>query len=245
MFDFFSGRFAELQGLPLHPLIVHVVVILVPVSAIAMMVAIAVPKWRPWLQWFALTGLIIGGLGTYVAKLSGDSLSAAVGLPTFHAEWGNNLVPLVLGLLALSGLWIWLNRTTSWRRAERICAGLVSLFSLATVGMTYVVGHSGAEAVWKDTLTQARVAPASAAAVTSPITMTEVAQHATPLDCWSVVEGQVYDLTDFVGRHPAGPFAVEEMCGTDATEMFNSEHAGQAEPESWLAVFRIGQVAEQ
>jgi hypothetical protein len=242
MMDFLSGRFAELQGLPLHPLVVHLVVILVPLSAVAMLVAIAVPRWRPRLQWIALAGLVVGGVGTYLAKLSGDSLAAAVGLPTFHAEWGNNMVPLVAALMAGSGLWIWLNHLAKWRPARFVAAGVVSLLAVSSVAMTYVVGHSGAEAVWQDTLTEARQAPA-AAEVTSPIPLAEVARHNTPEDCWTVVEGQVYDMTDFIARHPAGPAGVVEMCGVDATESFNGEHAGQAEPESWLAVFRIGELA--
>lgn len=53
----------------------------------------------------------------------------------------------------------------------------------------------------------------------------------------------VYDLTDFIARHPAGAQAVVEMCGIDATEDFMSEHAGQAEPQGWLDVFQIGVVA--
>lgn len=243
MMDFLSGRFAELQGLPLHPLVVHLVVILVPLSAVAMVVAIAVPKWRSRLQWLALAGLTIGGVGTYLAKMSGDSLAAAVGLPTFHAEWGNNMVPLVVVLLAASGAWIWLNHLAKWRVARRGVATIVSVLAVGSVAMTYVVGHSGAEAVWEDTLAEARQTPASAADVSSPIPLSEVARHNTPEDCWTAVNGQVYDMTDFIARHPAGPAGIIEMCGVDATEIFASEHAGQAEPESWLAVFRIGQLA--
>ena len=86
MFDFMSGWFDEIRGLPLHPLVVHAVVVLVPISAIGMVVAMAVPRWRSPLQWYALVGLGVGAVGTYLAKISGDSLSAAVGLPTDHAN---------------------------------------------------------------------------------------------------------------------------------------------------------------
>lgn len=242
MFDFLSGRFAEIQGLPLHPLAVHAVVILLPLSAIAAVLAIAVRRWRPWLQWVALIGLIIGTVGTYIAKLSGDSLAAAVGLPTFHAEWGNNLVPAAFLLLALTGAWIWLSHLTRWPVLRRVVAGAVTLVSLSTIGLTYIVGHSGAEAVWADSLAEARVPPPTAVTAPQPITMTEVALHNTVDDCWSVVDGQVYDLTEFVTRHPVGPSQIEEMCGVDATEAFSGEHAGQAEPEGWLDVFRIGEL---
>lgn len=32
----------------------------------------------------------------------------------------------------------------------------------------------------------------------------EVSQHATPADCWIVVDGQVWDVTDFLEEHPGG-----------------------------------------
>ena len=147
------------------------------------------------------------------------------------------------GVMGVAGRWIWLNHLPKWRPARHVAAGVVSLLAVGSIVMTYVVGHSGAEAVWQDTLAEARQAPASATEVASPITLSEVAQHNTPQDCWTAVEGQVYDLTDFVARHPAGPAGVVSMCGTDATTLFNGEHAGQAEPESWLAVFRIGELA--
>lgn len=234
------GLFQQIQGLPWHPLVVHAVVILVPLSALALLAAIAVPKWRRPGQWFALTGLIIGGIGTYVAKLSGDSLSAAVGLPVFHAEWGNNMVALVAALIAVTGLWIFLEHLGGRRLLERVTAGLAALLGVATVGMTYVVGHSGAEAVWAGTYEQAKQPPATVRLGT--ISMAEVERNNTPQSCWSVVDGTVYDLSQFIARHPAGAGPVVDMCGKDASGSFNGAHEGQGEPEEWLAVFRIGQL---
>ncbi len=243
MLDFLSGRFAELQGLPLHPLVVHVVVILIPLSALGMIVSIVIKRWRPWLQWLSLTAMAVGFVGAYLAKLSGDSLAAAVGLPAFHAEWGNNLLPLVAAMLAVSGLWIWLNHLDRWHIPRLISAALLTVAALASIGMTYVVGHSGAEAVWEGQLAQARKPPAASSTIQGPIPMQVVAQYNTPEGCWSVVNGEVYDLTDFIARHPVGPSQIKGMCGKDATEQFNGEHGGQAEPEGWLEVFRIGQLA--
>ena len=36
------------------------------------------------------------------------------------------------------------------------------------------------------------------------ISASEVAKHATPEDCWIVVNGKVYDLTKFAPNHPGG-----------------------------------------
>lgn len=36
------------------------------------------------------------------------------------------------------------------------------------------------------------------------ISASEVAKHATPDDCWILVNGKVYDLTKFAPNHPGG-----------------------------------------
>ena len=35
-------------------------------------------------------------------------------------------------------------------------------------------------------------------------TLSEVAQHASKDDCWAIISGDVYDLTEFINRHPGG-----------------------------------------
>lgn len=37
------------------------------------------------------------------------------------------------------------------------------------------------------------------------ISVAEITKHATPDDCWIVVNGKVYDLTTFAPNHPGGP----------------------------------------
>lgn len=32
----------------------------------------------------------------------------------------------------------------------------------------------------------------------------QIATHSNPRDCWLVIEGQVWDLTEFVPEHPGG-----------------------------------------
>lgn len=245
MFDFMSGWFDEIRGLPLHPLVVHAVVVLVPISAIGMVVAMAVPRWRSPLQWYAVTGLGIGAVGTYLAKISGDSLSAAVGLPTDHADLGNRMVPLSIAMFVIAAAWIALRRLDRPHMrmlAQRSLGVVGGILAVVLVGLTYLVGNSGAQASWSGTLEEARRPPAAAATATPPIPFTDVERRNTAQDCWSVVDGVVYDLTAFIARHPAGASDIEEMCGTDASEEFNGTHSGQAEPEEWLAVFRVGEL---
>ena len=60
-------------------------------------------------------------------------------------------------------------------------------------------------------------------------TLSEVAQHASKDDCWAIISGDVYDLTEFINRHPGGD-EILRACGTDGTTLFNSRQTqdGQA-----------------
>ncbi|MDO5495534.1 MAG: cytochrome b5 domain-containing protein [bacterium] len=70
--------------------------------------------------------------------------------------------------------------------------------------------------------------------------MEEVAAHAAPGDCWTVVEGIVYDLSGYNTAHPGGAGRIEAMCGIDATEDFSSFHDGSRRAEAILAEHAIG-----
>lgn len=36
------------------------------------------------------------------------------------------------------------------------------------------------------------------------VSVTEIGKHNTPSDCWLVVDGQVWDFTEFHQEHPGG-----------------------------------------
>lgn len=71
-------------------------------------------------------------------------------------------------------------------------------------------------------------------------TMAQVQAANSASKCWSVVSGNVYDLTSWIGQHPGGASAIKAMCGVDATSAFQGQHGGQARPVSELAGFKIG-----
>jgi uncharacterized membrane protein YphA (DoxX/SURF4 family) len=74
------------------------------------------------------------------------------------------------------------------------------------------------------------------------ITMAQVAAHNSSASCYTVVNGNVYDVTAWISEHPGGSGAIKGMCGIDATDTFTGKHGGQARPESELAKFKIGAV---
>lgn len=231
------GTWADLSGLPGHPLIVHSVVVLLPVTSIWVLVA----SWKADL--FMKTGRMLYGIsvlsavGVIAAKSSGDSLSAAIGLPGDHAEAGNRLVAVSIAL-AGSVLAMWAIRIL-WARRYALVAtrALASVIAIGTLPLTYIAGHTGAESVWEAEYAKAQE-PISRETVT--FSMDEVSRRNTADECWTVVEGAVYDMTTFIKRHPAGSGDIIDMCGKDASDDFLGEHEGQGEPEKWLDTLKIG-----
>jgi hypothetical protein len=83
---------------------------------------------------------------------------------------------------------------------------------------------------------------ASASGGATTYTMADVKKHATANDCWSVVDGIVLDLTQWIPQHPGGPSVIQAMCGTDGTTLYNSQHQGSedaAQVASQLALGRL------
>eukprot|EP01046_Picozoa_sp_COSAG06_P007092 COSAG06_NODE_341_length_17184_cov_10.318525_6_plen_771_part_00 len=56
------------------------------------------------------------------------------------------------------------------------------------------------------------------------LTYEEISRHTTPQDCWIVVNGKAYDVTDFLDDHPGGPAVVLEAAGVDSTAAFLEAH---------------------
>ena len=231
------GTWADLGQLPAHPLIVHGVVVLLPLLSIILFLGIFKKDFFRKAHLILIAALGVTTVGVLAAKSSGDSLSAAVGLPEFHAEWGNNLVPLAMALFVSLVLYSFFTVYKKIRIASLISGVLMALLAIGSIGMTYVVGHSGAESVWKDRYQFVKAQEGSDA---QKISLAEVKLHNTSEDCWTIVGDGVYDVTSFVSRHPAGSSAIKEMCGTNASEDFLGEHSGQQEPEMWLAKLKIG-----
>lgn len=75
-------------------------------------------------------------------------------------------------------------------------------------------------------------------------TLEQVAQHNTSGDCWTAIEGKVYDLTDWEDQHPGGAARIQSLCGIDGSSLFNAQHDGQSRPESVLDGYQIGVLAQ-
>ena len=81
-------------------------------------------------------------------------------------------------------------------------------------------------------------------ATTSGYTMAQVAANNSAKSCWAVIEGSVYNLTNWINSHPGGSGAIISLCGTEATSSFNAQHANQSRPSSRLSGYLLGPLAK-
>jgi cytochrome b involved in lipid metabolism len=55
-------------------------------------------------------------------------------------------------------------------------------------------------------------------------TLTDLAEHNTPEDCWLAIDGTVYDITEFPVSHTGGAEAINMWCGQDASNGFATKN---------------------
>lgn len=71
-------------------------------------------------------------------------------------------------------------------------------------------------------------------------TLSDVRAHSSAASCWSIVNGNVYDLTSWISRHPGGEEPIMGMCGTDGTAAYTDQHGSSRRPASALILLKIG-----
>lgn len=141
-----------IAGLPLHPLVVHAAVILVPLTALGAILMALFPRFSRRFGVLVVIVGIIGAVSAWIARVSGGTLATSVPVTAEHSEWGHRM-PLAAAALAVLTIVFWLfdrgipgNRRRPW---WLIVLGVVLVVvSLVAVYFTIVTGHSGAESVW-------------------------------------------------------------------------------------------------
>lgn len=241
-----TSIFDTIGGLPVHPLAVHVAVVLLPLSALALALLVFVPRWRKAYLPLTLVGLAVATVFTFIAKESGEALGERVGEPQTHEDLGVILFPAAVGLLAVGVAFYFLQKSTQPKWVVKAVSGVAIAAVLSVSTLTYFVGHTGAEATWSK-----RIGPLEAIPTPTPtetetpetgIAASEVATHNTPSDCWTIIKSNVYDLSSYIQQHPGGAGALTNLCGIDATQAFESQHSTEMAPASALAALKIGTI---
>ena len=144
-----SSVWAEFGGLPAHPLIIHSVVVLLPLLAFLLLVGLFKKKLVQKLHLPIIGILALSVVAALAARSSGYSLSAVVGLPKAHTQWGNYLVLLAIALFSSFVLFSYFSFYKKKKMTSLSLGVLMAFLAVSTIGMTLLVGHSGAESVWK------------------------------------------------------------------------------------------------
>ena len=92
--------------------------------------------------------------------------------------------------------------------------------------------------------TSTRASSSSSPSAPSGYTLAQVAQHNSARSCWTAINGNVYDLTQWIYQHPGGPDAIISICGIDGSAAFNAQHGGQSRPAEELKTFLIGPLVQ-
>jgi glucan phosphoethanolaminetransferase (alkaline phosphatase superfamily) len=150
-------------GLPVHPLVVHAAVVLIPLSALLVIALAVVPRWRQGVfGWFTVGLTAVATAVVPVATQSGEALSERVGEPERHAALGEAMIYFMLPLLGLALALVLLSAADRRRaRAEGLDKPRQSLLTVVVAVAAAVaavaagvqvafVGHSGATATWAD-----------------------------------------------------------------------------------------------
>jgi uncharacterized membrane protein len=141
-------------GLPIHPLVVHATVVLVPLAAVVLALAVSLPRFRAWAGWLPLGLAVVSVVLAPVSTTSGNRFEELLGInPEVverHRELGSMLIWWCLGMLAVA-----VAVTVVHRRPDPPSRGVALGLTVAgvavaagTLVMVVLIGHSGADAAW-------------------------------------------------------------------------------------------------
>jgi uncharacterized membrane protein len=148
--------FDLINGVPVHPLVVHAIVVLLPLATLGTLAIVARPAWRPRYGWLVVAAAAVSTVLIPIGTASGEALEKRVGEPGDHAELGDQLIWFAIPLLIVSAALVWLDRRRSQQREPgsptllRVVATLAVVAALASAVEVYRVGDSGARAAWGD-----------------------------------------------------------------------------------------------
>jgi uncharacterized membrane protein len=236
-----------ISGLPVHALVVHFAVVVLPVAATALIALIYLKKIREKYAFITTIGIILGSASVLIAKQSGEALSEKIGLPVQHSDYGSLLTYCAFVFMVLTIFWYRSPKGKSSLSISPI-SHITALMAVAVLALTFLTGHTGAQAVWegklaKDAAPTSTPAPTSTSNVPGTFNLADLQKHATASSCWSAIDGNVYDLTKWIARHPGGQSVIKAICGKDGSASFNGQHAGASKPAAALAPYKIGKFA--
>lgn len=155
--------FEEFKGLPLHPLVVHAAVVLIPLLVLGVVAYAIVPRFRSRIGWAVVALAVAAPLAALFAKLSGDAFrqrlidnnnigGKVLERVNDHRSLGNITLWFTVALAVITLLFVFITsrRTPAIPRWGVVVVGVV-VVGLAAASGYYVfwTGDFGARAVWE------------------------------------------------------------------------------------------------
>lgn len=160
--------FGTFAGLPLHPLVLHLVVVLGPLTALAAAAYAIRPVWRVWLRGPLVALTLLTTVAAFVSKESGEALARRLGVDVEgdadvtrpavkaildHAEAGDRaFISCLLFTIVVLAMVFWAIPASGPDNVgpgvQAACRILTLFLSLAVVIAIFSAGHSGAVSVW-------------------------------------------------------------------------------------------------
>lgn len=155
----------EVNGLPLHVLLVHFVIVLVPLTALC---ALAVPLWPAARRRLGIVTPLLALANVVLVPIvtdAGEWLQARVPstpLIRQHAALGRSLYPWVVALFVFAALqWAWfafVDRSGSDRRPSSavrtvvivVLAVVAAVLAAGTIVDVVLIGEAGSRAIWEN-----------------------------------------------------------------------------------------------
>ena len=143
----------EINGLPLHPLVVHGAVVFGALAALAALGYVAVPRRRAMFRWPMLAVALLGVASVVAAYYSGNSFFnsrppeiRANPQVLSHQHLARQLFWIALGFGVVAIAAGWLSRRTGVLRV--VLDVLLALGAVAVLVWVVRTGDAGARAVW-------------------------------------------------------------------------------------------------
>jgi uncharacterized membrane protein len=155
--------FEEFKGLPLHPLVVHAAVVLIPLLVLGAVAYAVVPRFRSRIGWAVVALAVAAPLAALFAKLSGDAFrqrlidknnigGQVLDRVNDHRSLGNITLWFTIALAVITLLFVFVTsrRAPAIPRWGIVVVGVV-VIGLAAASGYYVfwTGDFGARAVWE------------------------------------------------------------------------------------------------
>jgi hypothetical protein len=144
-------------GLPLHVLLVHVVVIMLPLTCAFAILGSIWPAAQRKFTFLTPIGALIGVVAVPLTVAAGQAFAANLGSTSpalaRHMTLGTRVLPWAIGLLVVTAVqWAYFQFLQPRRWASVVIAVLVIAVAVGATAQVALTGDSGARAVWEGVL---------------------------------------------------------------------------------------------